>query len=1158
MPPNMIEARDQAYALTGHIVTMNDDFDTFKDGIIYIHQGIIVAVQNLNDDPPDGLEDIPIIETDGIIFPGLIELHNHLSYNILPMWNVPQKFERRSQWRNHRQKRQLVTAPMAILGNTPTYPEAIVRYVECKCLLAGVTTSQGISLYGVGLNDYYRGIVRNVEAPTNIALPKANTKISDVDDDDVEAFWERLEDQNGAFLLHLCEGVDDKTHQHFEALKLPNGDFAINDHLVGIHSTALHQVDFKIMAEKGGSIVWSPLSNLLLYGATTNTQAAIEENVMIALGSDWSPTGSKNLLGELKVAYLVLKENDSAVTTRDIVAMVTSNPAKMLKWHEHIGTLEPGKFADFVVVSKSGDDPYFSLISAIESDVQLVGISGIPRYGVADLMDHFASEKEIIKISGNNNLLNLREENADNLIRDLKLNHAMTHLQTGLDNIRQLAKQLEDEDDPTTSLIHALHRTSDAGEMDELSTRVINAFNLAGATNMSAESVVLLGLDEHDFEGFASNIDETNNDLSMASSNDILSLESGIEYSEIVDGVDYLLDPLTIIDDVNYFQILSQQQNLPDYLKQKLPEFYGVDLALPPESNFLSRTPPEIRPQFVGTSKLSKFLDQAGFLSLSDRRLIVRQALTILEQFYVHLPFKRSMHAVDPTQRLRLLLFSLDEQSLPENRDKLLDPEIEFHKEMVDIFTSLRDLHTNYVLPAPYRGKVAFLPFFIEQYYDNEEKRWRYIVSKIAGDYARDKFEENVEVLYWNGIPIERAIAVNAQRFAGSNRAARLARGLQYLTIRPLSQSLPPDEEWVSIHYKRKRSKKLYELRQDWLVYTPSILQPTFHFPDTSGSVATATAIDWHKDAVQQTQKGLYSQAALAAQHDVLTSGEDQSVAGTLSTKMPTVMQAHAINDTCGYLRIYTFKVDSADDFVDEVVKLIKQLPQTGLVIDIRENPGGLIHAAECLLQIFCDNEVSPGRAQFINSPLTMELTRLHAGKSAIYEKLDLQPWVDSIQQSVRTGAIYSQSHPITNLNAHKKRVREYFGKVVLIVDAMCYSAADIFAAGFIDHNIGEVIGISENTGAGGANVWDYDILERLMSISKTSKLAPLPYGATMRVAIRRTLRVGNQAGMPIEDVGIYIKPENRYRMSRNDLLNRNEDLLKFACNFLQKQMDNS
>ena len=62
-------------------------------------------------------------------------------------------------------------------------------------------------------------------------------------------------------------------------------------------------------------MVWSPFSNLLLYGGTADVARARQEGVLMALGPDWSPTGSKNLLAELKVARLV-SEDAGGVFTR--------------------------------------------------------------------------------------------------------------------------------------------------------------------------------------------------------------------------------------------------------------------------------------------------------------------------------------------------------------------------------------------------------------------------------------------------------------------------------------------------------------------------------------------------------------------------------------------------------------------------------------------------------------------------------------------------------------------------------------------------------------------------------------------------------------------------------------------------------------------------
>jgi len=54
-----------------------------------------------------------------------------------------------------------------------------------------------------------------------------------------------------------------------------------------------------------------------------------------------------------------------------------------------------------------------------------------------------------------------------------------------------------------------------------------------------------------------------------------------------------------------------------------------------------------------------------------------------------------------------------------------------------------------------------------------------------------------------------------------------------------------------------------------------------------------------------------------------------------------------------------------------------------------------------------------------------------------------------------------------------------------------------------------------------------------------------------MRVAIRRTTRVGPRSGEPLEDLGVKPDPDKIYRMTRNDLLNANEDLIARAASLL-------
>src|SRR5262249_47665438 len=106
----------------------------------------------------------------------------------------------------------------------------------------------------------------------------------------------------------------------------------------------------------------------------------------------------------------------------------------------------------------------------------------------------------------------------------------------------------------------------------------------------------------------------------------------------------------------------------------------------------------------------------------------------------------------------------------------------------------------------------------------------------------------------------------------------------------------------------------------------------------------------------------------------------------------------------------------------------------------------------------------------------------------------------------------------------------------------------DIFAAGFQDHGIGPILGVHRHTGAGGANVWKYKALEQALP----DQFPSLPKGATFRVAVRRSTRVRERAGVPVEDLGI--EPDDFHGMTRTDILDGNSDLIAKAAQLLAGQ----
>jgi hypothetical protein len=189
--------------------------------------------------------------------------------------------------------------------------------------------------------------------------------------------------------------------------------------------------------------------------------------------------------------------------------------------------------------------------------------------------------------------------------------------------------------------------------------------------------------------------------------------------------------------------------------------------------------------------------------------------------------------------------------------------------------------------------------------------------------------------------------------------------------------------------------------------------------------------------------------------------------------KFRTVNTAHG---EFGYIRIRSFHVRyrDVDSFVAEVARILRLLPQNGLIVDVRGNGGGTIMAGERLLQLFTPKRVEPERLHFINTPLTVDLSM---------SEPSLEVWRESVTQAVETGAAFSDGFPFTtdepeNCNRLGQR---YYGPVVLIVDGLCYSTTDIFAAGWQDHGISPILGTQESTGAGGANVWTHELLGQFL-----------------------------------------------------------------------------
>jgi hypothetical protein len=525
-----------------------------------------------------------------------------------------------------------------------------------------------------------------------------------------------------------------------------------------------------------------------------------------------------------------------------------------------------------------------------------------------------------------------------------------------------------------------------------------------------------------------------------------------------------------------------------------------------------------------------------GPLTDAQRGLVLDQAEILIGEVYAHLPLKRAMHAIDPLQALRLLRHRLSDLT-----------ETEFHVQLQRIFLGLHDLHTNYILPARYAG-FAFLGIFLERCRDHGQAT--YVVTKTFDHITGDpQLKAGVEVIHWNGTPIQLAVEANAAREAGSNKAAQLAQGLQNMTLRSINMSLPPDEDWVDVTYKVDGTT--HETRVPWRVFeSASEVTTPGTLPSLPVGVQAAAhhlvGLDLRTELTRRVKRRLFAPTSLApmgvdaaANASARKPGAAPPVAvGPVPTNRPDELKARVVetpSGTFGHLRIFTFSMQdqNIDAFLTEVTRLLSVLPPEGLVLDVRGNGGGYVIAAEFLLQFLTPRQITPEPFQFVTTPGTTGLATTVA---------DYQGWKPSLVEAVTTGAAYSTAFPLYPADLVNSVGQVYQGPVVLVTDAQCYSACDIFAAGFQDHEIGPVLGVEANTGAGGANVVTH---EELRSEWTDGGLKQLPKGVQMRVALRRCLRVGTRMGQPVEDLGVV--PDALHEITKRDLLEENADLMAAA-----------
>lgn len=382
-----VRAEDRPTVITGRIVTE----DGAREGWIEIDGGLIQKVEYGKKPAP---ANAAVIRTNAFIYPGLIDVHNHPESNSLPSVELG-SFGNRYQWRNNEAYKKELRAPRKLLEKNGLYGDAYA-YAQLRAVTGGVTAQQG---YGPDLKE--RILIRSLEVEfgacdileigTHVdgATPEARAKAIADNAADIKKCTDGLDSGSVKRLfVHAAEGRRDDATSREEFCSLAAAGL-LRPGVVVIHGTAFGPDQFQSMAENDMSLVWSPVSNLKLYGQTTDVVAAIEAGVTVALAPDWTESGSNNTLEEIKAAYGYAHENglDGLLTPRQLFRMATVNAAKVAGAADKIGQIAPGFYADFFIARKKVDDPFANLLLTTPQDIKVVFVGGKPVYGDAAEMD---------------------------------------------------------------------------------------------------------------------------------------------------------------------------------------------------------------------------------------------------------------------------------------------------------------------------------------------------------------------------------------------------------------------------------------------------------------------------------------------------------------------------------------------------------------------------------------------------------------------------------------------------------------------------------------------------------------------------------------------------------------------------------------------------
>ena len=341
----------------------------------------------------------------GVVSPGLINAHDHVYYtqnHPAPHGDI--RYNHRHDWRVGNNGHE----PLPYDGQASENERA---WGELRFVVGGAT-----SILGSGSTD---GLLRNLDGDQEglwegdvgyetFPLGDANgtTHIAGCDYPNIDGPSVLNDD---AYVPHISEGIDLAARNELLCLSsTDNGGEDVMEHNTAIiHAVGIDATDAAMLAHEGTKVIWSPRTNIDLYGNTTPVTLLDNVDVPLGLGTDWTPSGSMNMLRELICADYINSEHYSGwFGDWEIWEMATYGSALTCEVQDATGSLVVGLAGDVAIFD--GRDipaqPFRAILNNDPGGVALVVRGGDVLYGdaavVAGIPDGDACEEMPADVCG--------------------------------------------------------------------------------------------------------------------------------------------------------------------------------------------------------------------------------------------------------------------------------------------------------------------------------------------------------------------------------------------------------------------------------------------------------------------------------------------------------------------------------------------------------------------------------------------------------------------------------------------------------------------------------------------------------------------------------------------------------------------------------------